>query len=86
MPWRVAPTLEELRRGEGTLLERTPMDYLISQGYMVVYREADGEVTRSLLWRVYDGAEIAVGKYPPQAYDKIALGGGDAQSVRGEGQ
>lgn len=62
MPWRVASTLEELRRGEGTLLERTPMDYLISQGYTVVYREADGEVTRFLLWRVYDGAEIVVEK------------------------
>lgn len=65
MPWRIASTLEELRRGEGTLLERTPMDYLISQGYMVVYREADGEVTRFLLWRVYDGAEIAVERSCP---------------------
>lgn len=86
MPWRIASTLEELRRGKGTLLERTPMDYLISQGYMVVYREADGEVARFLLWRVYDGAEVAIEKCPPHAYDKIALGGGNAQSVRREGQ
>jgi hypothetical protein len=85
MPWRIASTLEELRLGGGTLLERTPMDYLISQGYMVVYREADGEVTRFLLRRVYDGAEKRW-KEAVLACDRIALGGGYAQSFRGEGQ
>lgn len=62
--WRVAPSYQDLLEGRGTLIERTPMDYLVSQGYIAVYHEVLPEegVKRWVLYRVYDGAEVAVEK------------------------
>ena len=62
--WRVAVSLHDLRAGEGVVTERSPIDYLASQGYMVVYKEEEdsGNTIRFLLWRLYDGEEIAVEK------------------------
>lgn len=62
--WRIASSYQELLRGDGHELERTPMDYLISQGYTVIYHEAYEEegVKRWIFYRLHDGAEVAVEK------------------------
>lgn len=62
--WKVAPDYHCLLRGQGAWVERNPIDYLLSQGYIAVYHEElDKEgVKRWVFYRLYDGAEVAVEK------------------------
>lgn len=62
--WKVAPNYQALINGQGISVERNPIDYLISHGYIAVYHEAFEEqgVKRWVFYRVWDGAEVAVEK------------------------
>lgn len=62
MRWRMALSLQDLDRGEGVLMDTSPLDYLKSHGFQVVYKEDLGDRVRYLLWNIYTEEELAVEK------------------------
>lgn len=62
MRWRLALSLQDLDRGEGVPLDTSPLDYLKSHGFQVVYKEDLGDRVRYLLWNIYTEEELAVEK------------------------
>lgn len=62
MRWRIALSLKDLDRDEGVPLHTSPLDYLKSHGFQVVYKEDLGDRARYLLWNIYTEEELAVEK------------------------
>ncbi len=60
MRWRLALSLQDLDRGEGVLLDTSPLDYFKSRGFEVVYEEDLGDRVRYILWNVGSEEELAV--------------------------
>lgn len=60
MRWRMALSLQDLDRDEGVPLDTSPLDYLKSHGFQVIYKEDLGDRVRYLLWNTYTEEELAV--------------------------